>query len=160
MTQQIEQAKTELQTEIGEQIAKITTLRIDVVEALPTENISKTTIYLIKSENLPVNMQINSVQRTFAADKVVITPLRTNDLSTIAATPDDFYLACFWVNNNWTVVGSTVTDLTPYIKRADLGSIGLSQLNNGLGVLASSEEEAKANSASNPEKFYYTIEEE
>ena len=123
LTNQITQAKTDLQTEIGEQIAKITTLQIEVVTELPTQDISKTTIYLIKPENLPQDLQVNSVQKSFTTNRLVISPIETNDLSAIAVTPEDFYLACFWVNNNWTIVGSTATDLTPYIKKTELASL-------------------------------------
>ncbi len=123
LTNQIEESRTQLETEIGERIAQITTLSVDVVEQLPTENISPTTIYLIKPENLPQDVQAQSISKNIAKNTMVISPLNTNDVRTIATTgvgEENFYLACFYVKEKWTIVGSTTTDLTPYAKTVDV----------------------------------------
>lgn len=123
LEKKITDSKTELETEIGEQIAKITTLQIEVVQALPTDKISKTTIYLIKPENLPQDMLVQSVKKNITKDNLVISPLSNSDIRTVAITQDDYYFACFYVNNDWVVVGSTTTDLSNYIKRNELPSL-------------------------------------
>ena len=120
---QITQSKEQLETDIGKQIASITSLSIEVVESLPTQNISKTTIYLIKPENLPQDMSINSVKKNLQAEKLVISPLSENSVSALAISQEDFYLACFYVNNDWVVVGSTTTDLSGYVKKNELATL-------------------------------------
>ena len=120
---QITQSKEQLETDIGKQIASITSLSIEVVESLPTQDISKTTIYLIKPGNLPQDMAINSVKKNLQAEKLVISPLSENSVSALAISQEDFYLACFYVNNDWVVVGSTTTDLSGYVKKTELASL-------------------------------------
>ena len=56
----INKAREDLIIEIGKQIASISSLSILEVETLPTENISETTIYLIKPENLPSSVELGA----------------------------------------------------------------------------------------------------
>ncbi len=134
---QIEKNKQDLETQIGEQIAKITTLSIEIVTELPTQDISKTTIYLIKPGNLPQDMVINSLPKKIVRDELVISPLDVNAIAQISVSEEDFYFACFYVNNDWVVVGSTKTDLSDYAKKSEIPK-KVSDLSNDLSFLQSS----------------------
>ncbi len=124
----ITKTKEELYTEIAKQIASISSLSIHICEkGLPTENISETTIYLIKPENLPSNGSVEVSERSVANAKSVqslptvkpevfdvygnrvyretyvtaknISTVQNASVQAIAESiPDDeYYIACFWV---------------------------------------------------------------
>ena len=123
LSEQITKAREDLMAEIGKQIASISSLSILICEQdLPTENISVTTIYLIKPENLPSNVSLGENTVAYAQNLQSVPAVKpqvfnlngeplyremfvkSNDIQTkasvqaIAEIPaDEYYIACFWV---------------------------------------------------------------
>lgn len=139
---QINKAREDLMVEIGKQIASISSLSILIVDTLPTENVSETTIYLILPGNLPSMVEASSdmvanaqsFQSTPTVKPQVFNVLGQpiyremfvkNTVASIQAVdnvgiPDDeYYIACFWVKtgedtHKWVAVGNTKIDLSQY----------------------------------------------
>ena len=114
----INSSKTQLETEIGEAISKITTIKTDVVTELPTENIDTSTIYFIKPGNLPQSVSAEEFKISSTKNKIIISPklygLNGAEIQAMEITEEDYYLACFYVNQKWIVIGSSKIDLSDY----------------------------------------------
>ncbi len=130
LTGQITKATEDLKVEIGKQIASISTLSIQIVDTLPTEHISGTTIYLIKPGNLSLsatNISTKSSKNNTSAVQIYdITGAKIQSIASI--TDDDYYLACFYVSDKWVVVGNTKIDLSQYPTIEAMNSAIASQL--------------------------------
>lgn len=126
----IDQTREDLYTEIGKQIASISSLSILMVDTLPEEHINETTMYLIKPENLPSTVDAKSslvanaktVQSTptvkpqvFSANGVELYKEMFDEKSSlldakanvqasasngIGIPDDEYYICCFWVRTD------------------------------------------------------------
>ncbi len=174
--------------EIEEKLLQIPKLEIEVVSQLPTEQISEKTIYLISTDDavnegiITISQSDNSYQLNDQKIKIsegnILSQINNNELSIQPITTnlknyktvetvsvdfpiDKYYLACFYKNNGWIIVGTTKTDLSEYAKKSEIPT-KMSQLQNDflLQSTANTEEDALAESASTPDKFFYWTESE
>lgn len=172
--------------EIEKKLLQIPRLEVEIVSQLPTEKISGTTIYLISTDDaikegiITINQSGNSYQLNTQKFKISnenilsqinnnelsIQPISTNlknykttEIATINFPIDTYYLACFYKNENWIIVGTTKTDLSDYVKKSELPT-KLSQLTNDMFVKCNDEEDAKSKSAGDTQHLYYWGEEQ
>ena len=135
LEQSIDKTRNDLQTEIAKQIASISSLSILIVDTLPTEAISETTIYLIRPENLPSDVEnARAMQNRSGVNTVSIKPqvynlnnevMTRESVMALEIADSDYYIVCFWVkdgadNHKWVAVGNTKIDLTQYSTTAEM----------------------------------------
>ena len=93
LTNYYKKTETYTQAEVNSLISAITTLDIQVVNTLPTQDISTTTIYLVPSSN---------PQTQNAKDEYINTP---------------------GTSAGWELIGSTSVDLSQYVQKSDIAAI-------------------------------------